>query len=393
MHVLSGIPPIDPAAVARCLDPAWSGSMLPRAAYLDVAVLEFEREHIFAAGWVCVGRSDLAAEPGDRAAVAIGAEGVVLVRGRDRQLRGFANVCRHRGHELLPCGSSGTGRFMACPYHAWVYDLDGSLHQVPAAHRPDVEAVGYPLLPVAVTEWQGFVFVNLTGTAVSLDESAPGLSALVEPYRCAELRLGASHEYDLNANWKLAVENYHECFHCPSIHPQLCRVTSPTSGSDAKGTGLWCGGSMELEPGVQTMALDGRSLGVPIEGIAGDALRTVWYLQLFPNLLLSLHPDYVMTHRLTPLEPGVTRVECQWLFPPAAWARTGFDPSYAVQFWDVTNRQDWAACESVQRGLSARGYTPGPLSSYHEVTVRASINMVARAYLAGLSGATADRAG
>ena len=392
MPVLSGLP-LDPAEVARCVNPSWSGSMLPRAAYLDEAVLAFEREQIFAAGWVCVGRSSLASVPGDRTAVSIGTEGVLLVRGRDGRLRGFANVCRHRGHELLPCGDSARGRFVACPYHAWVYHLDGALHQVPAAHRPDVATDGYPLLPIAVTEWHGFVFVNLTGTAAALDEAAPGLSELVGPYRCAELRVGATHSYDLAANWKLIVENYHECFHCPGIHPQLCRVSSPTSGADAKASGLWCGGSMELEPGVETMALDGRSLGVPIDGLAGDQLRTVWYLQVFPNLLLSLHPDYVMTHRLVPLEPGLTHVECQWLFPSAAWSRPGFDPAYAVEFWDVTNRQDWAACESVQRGLTARAFTPGPLSSYHEVTVRASIEMVARVYLAGLSGGRTDIAG
>ncbi|MCI0687426.1 MAG: aromatic ring-hydroxylating dioxygenase subunit alpha [Sporichthyaceae bacterium] len=389
MPVVSATLPLDPAEVARCLDPAWSGSMLPRGAYLDQAVLDFEREQIFAAGWVYVGRSELAAEPGDRAAIAIGDEGVLLVRGRDRQLRCFANVCRHRGHELLPCGTADSGRFVACPYHAWVYDLDGTLHQVPAAHRPDVPAADYPLLPVAVTEWHGFVFANLTGTPPPLDQAAPGLAELIAPYRCAELKLGAGHSYDLAANWKLAVENYHECFHCPGIHPQLCRVSSPTSGADAQAKGLWCGGSMELEPGVETMALDGRSLGVPIEGLAGEALRTVWYLQVFPNLLLSLHPDYVMTHRLVPVEPGLTRVECEWLFPAVAWDRPGFDPAYAVEFWDVTNRQDWAACESVQRGLTARRYTPGPLSSYHEVVVRASIEMVARAYLAGMPGGVA----
>ena len=99
-------------------------------------------------------------------------------------------------------------------------------------------------------------------------------------------------------------------------------------------------------------------------------------------MLVSLHPDYVMTHRLEPLAPGRTAVECPWLFAPEALAIDGFDPSFAVDFWDLTNRQDWAACEAVQRGLSSRGYRPGPLSA-SEDGVAQFVRLVADAYVAG----------
>jgi Rieske 2Fe-2S family protein len=156
-------------------------------------------------------------------------------------------------------------------------------------------------------------------------------------------------------------------------------------------TGLWVGGTMTLMDGVQTMSLTGRSGSESLPGLSDRQLRDVLYLQLVPNLLLSVHPDYLMTHVLEPLSAGRTLIRCQWLFPPEALARDGFDPAYAVDFWDITNRQDWAACESVQRGVGSAGYRPGPLSPWHEVGVAQSIAVMARTYLHGrLPAATVD---
>ena len=140
---------------------------------------------------------------------------------------------------------------------------------------------------------------------------------------------------------------------------------------------------MELKDGVETMSLDGKSLGIKIPGLPDEKLRDVLYIQLFPNLLVSLHQDFVMTHRIEALAPDRTFVECQWLFPKEAWDHEGFDPSYAVDFWDITNRQDWTACESVQQGVSSRGYEPGPLASWHEIVVGMFTSTVARGYLSG----------
>src|SRR5262249_25273485 len=131
-----------------------------------------------------------------------------------------------------------------------------------------------------------------------------------------------------------------------------------------------------------TMSFDGLSGGTPIEGLSETELRTVMYLVGYPNLLVSLHPDYAMTHLMRPLGPGRTHVECSWAFPKAVAAREGFDPSYAVDFWDLVNRQDWAACESVQRGLASPYSTPGPLAP-EEDGVYQFVSRVARAY-AGL---------
>jgi Rieske 2Fe-2S family protein len=368
--------PLDLDQVRACLEPP--GMMLPAEAYLSDDVLAYERRVVFGGGWVCAGRSsDLG--PRARKAVAVGDDSVLLVRDEDGTLRGFYNVCRHRGHELLPCGSRATGRFIACPYHNWVYDLSGRLDRLPREHGDTYQLDRLGLIPARVEEWHGFVFVNASGDADSLDSHLAGLEEIIAPYEMERLAVAASHEYDLATNWKLAVENYHECYHCPAIHPELCRVSPPDSGDNYQPQGLWAGGSMTLVDGAETMSMTGASGGVFLRGVTGPLRRKVEYLHLFPNLLLSLHPDYVMTHLLDPAGAGRTKVTCQWLFPPEA---DGADPSYAVDFWDLTNRQDWGACEGVQRGVASRGYVPGPLAPNEEVTHQ-WIASIATAYLTG----------
>jgi len=378
----NGPAPLDLDAVRASL--SGTGRMLPAAAYADDAVLEWERRVLFAGGWVCVARSAEIAEPRSRRAVTVGDDSVLLVRDEHGVLRSFFNVCRHRGHELLACGASTTGRFITCPYHSWVYDLDGSLHKVPHEHRDAFASKGeLSLTSAAVAEWQGFVLVNVDGGAPPLERYTTGLDEILGPYELDRLVVAASHSYELRANWKLAVENYQECYHCSTIHPELCRVSPPDSGSNYRPDGLWVGGSMELVEGAQTMSLDGLSGSEPMRAIVGTLRRAVQYIQLWPNLLVSAHPDYVMIHRLEPLAADRTHVVCEWLFPPEVVGRHDFDPAYAVDFWDLTNRQDWAACEAVQRGVRSRGYRPGPFSPENEDATFQAVAVVARAYLDG----------
>src|SRR5687767_13745005 len=139
------------------------------------------------------------------------------------------------------------------------------------------------------------------------------------------------------------------------------------------------GGWMSMIDGAETMSLTGASGGVAIKGLSEHELCTVMYVVGYPNLLVSLHPDYVLTHNITPVAVDRTHVECAWAFPREATERPGFDPSYAVDFWDLTNRQDWAACESVQRGMKAPGFEPGPLAP-SEDGVYHFVSYVARAY-------------
>jgi glycine betaine catabolism A len=374
-------PPFDPVDLEPALRPFGQSRMLPRDAYTSPRVFAFEQERFFAGSWTCVGREGDLEGTGAQRAVRVGGAGVLLVRGTDGRVRAFANTCRHRGHELLGVGEQTTRRTVLCPYHAWTYDLDGGLRAAPGFRdHEDFRPAEHGLVELPLESWHGFLFVNGSGDAPPFAEHVGALDDLVAPYRPERLVALASHEYDLACNWKVVLENYHECYHCPLIHPELCQVSPPASGDNFELDGAWVGGTMDLKDHAVTMSLDGHSDGVPIPGLDGERLRTVAYLGLFPNLLLSLHPDYLMTHLVEPLGPALSHVVCTWYFPPEATGRPGFDPSYAVEFWDRTNRQDWAACESVQRGMASPHFQPGPLAPAEDA-VYSVVTMIARAYL------------
>ena len=372
--------PLDPGALAQALAPFGESRMLPRAAYVDPAVFEWEKRHMFGSGWLCAGRSDQVAAPGDMHAEPVGAGSVLLTRAEDGELHAFANTCRHRGHELLPCGASAQQKVIICPYHSWTYALNGDLRAAAGfKHRPGFVTAEWGLVELPVAEWHGLVFVDESRQAEPLAAGLGSLDELIAPYELERLVVAGQHTYDAAANWKILTENYHECYHCPVIHPELCKVSPPRSGENLSAPGIWVGGWMDLRDGMATMSLDGSSRGVPLRGLDATTLRSVLYVGIFPNVLVSLHPDYVMVHRLIPLAPNRTKIECTWAFAPESLAQPGFDPGYAVEFWDITNQQDWHACESVQRGLSSPHAVPGPLSR-EEDAVYAFVTMVARGY-------------
>lgn len=378
--------PIDAGAVSRSLAPFAEARTLPADAYTSPEILVWEREHLFDGSWVCVGRASELPRPGDQRAVRLGGGGVLLVRDDGGSLRGFSNTCRHRGHELLPCGGPvANGPVVMCPYHSWTYRLDGSFQAAPSYRdRPGFEAddPDHGLHELRVGEWAGWVFVNASGGAPDLAEHIGNLEQALAPYEPERLSAAASHDYTVRANWKLLVENFHECYHCADIHPELCRVSPPESGRQFHPSGLVVGGSLDLVDGAETMSLTGESGGSTFRALDGTRRREVHYFGVFPNLLISAHPDYVMTHRLEPLAHDETLVECRWLFAPESLEREGFDAAYAAEFWDLTNTQDWAACESVQRGAAGQGYRQAPLSDM-EGGVYQFIGLVARGYLEG----------
>ena len=231
--------PIDLALVEAVLAPGLGSSRtLPSEAYTSAEVFSWESERFFNAGWVCLGRAEDLDRPGDQRAYRVGTEGILAVRGTDGALRGFSNTCRHRGHELLEPGTRRSLRAIKCPYHAWVYGFDGRLNGAP--RFGDVEGfdkADYPLTEARICVWNGWLFANLSGDAEPFESYAGNLDALVEPWEVGRLFVAASHEYMIEANWKTITENYHECYHCPSIHPELCMVTPPDSGRTSRTTG------------------------------------------------------------------------------------------------------------------------------------------------------------
>jgi phenylpropionate dioxygenase-like ring-hydroxylating dioxygenase large terminal subunit len=379
-------PTLDLLGLDQTLQPFGRSKMLPAEAYTSDQVFAWEQRHLFAGTYVCVGREDelrasgTDGRPLTQRAVQVGDVNVLLTFASG-EVHAFANTCRHRAHELLELNEGNARQSIICPYHAWTYDLSGRLRTAPGYHDVTGFAVGdYTLVGLPVHRWHGWLFVHAAsssaaGSAVPFDEFIGELEGLVAPYDPAALVLGDRHTYVVDANWKVLSENYHECYHCPLIHPELCQITPPSSGDNLDLPGAWVGGTMELRDGMQTMSLTGESAGRPIPGVSPT---TVLYAGLVPNLLISAHPDYVMTHRLVPLSPRRTWVECSWYVPDTG-DEPPIDVSYAVEFWDLTNKQDWRACESVQRGLESPHFQAGPFSP-SEDAVHMFVTTIARAY-------------
>ena len=242
---------------------------------------------------------------------------MLLTRDDDGAVHAFANTCRHRGHELLPCGGSATPPSSSAPTTRGRTVSTEISGRRPASRRPGFEVGECGLNELPAVEWQGLIFVDGSGGPRRwTTRSAPWTRSSRRTRGAAGDR--RTHEYDATANWKILTENYHECYHCPSIHPELCKVSPPKSGENYASAGTWVGGWMDLRDGMATMSLDGTSRGVPLRGLDEQGLRTVIYVNVFPNVLLSLHPDYVMMHRLMPLAADRTRIECTWAFAPEA---------------------------------------------------------------------------
>jgi Rieske 2Fe-2S family protein len=392
---------VDRMAVLRDATPVEGDPqrMLPAVAYTSPEVLAWELRHLFAGSWTCLGRlEDLLPETDDKPvtqrAVMVG-DVAALVARTQAGMRMFANTCRHRGHELLPDGGTSQRQSIQCPYHAWTYDIGGGLIGAPGFRdEPGFEPAEHGLVELPVRIWQGWVFghaLHRVGEeqVPSFEEHLGDFDGLIAPYDTGALVLADRHTYEVAANWKVIAENYHECYHCPLIHPELCQVSPPESGENYVLPGAFVGGSMDLRDEMATMSMTGELAGTPLPGVDP---RKVEYLHLLPNLLVSAHPDYVMAHRLVPLAPGRTWIECSWYVAPGVVSTlrqaqdgassTNRAVSGAVDFWEITNKQDWAACESVQRGLASPHFSPGPFAP-SEDAVAHLVGAIGSAYRLG----------
>lgn len=362
--------------------PLLQASMLPPRAFVDEAVAAWEAEHLFLGGWVCAGHVEPLSERGRFVTRRLGGESLLFVGDDDGVPHGFFNVCRHRGARLVEEDEGTMGR-LQCPYHAWSYGFDGSLRKSP--HTEEIEDFDrncFGLTPVRTAIVGGLLFCDVSGQAPPIEEHVGSLAEQLEHWRVGDLARAAAITYEVDANWKAIVQNYSECLHCPGVHPELNRLSHYLSGEDYEGPGAWCGGSMILSEGSETMASNGGgATRPPIAGLTADEQRQVLYFAIFPNTLVSLHPDYAMLHTLWPRGASHTQVVCEFYFEPETMAQSGFDPADAVSFWDTVNRQDWHVCELVQRGIGSRGYRPGRYTEV-EHTVHAFDQLVTDAYLA-----------
>lgn len=334
---------------------------LPQRYFVSPEVFAEEERKIFGSAWVCVGHESEIAKAGDFFLANVAGESLIITRDQKGQAHGFYNVCRHRGTRLCE-KASGHAAAIQCPYHAWTYALDGRLIGAPHMEEAaDFDKSDYSLGGVALDLWEGFIFVSLAEKPEPLEEWFAPLAGKFSHWNLPRLLSAKRIEYEVQANWKLIFENYSECYHCPGVHPMLAKVSPYDSAENDFCAGPFLGGFMAITKGA-SLTMSGNACAQPVGDIRGEDHARVFYYSIFPNMLLSMHPDYVMVHRLWPQSPGGTRVVCDWFFHADAFGRDDFHPQDAVEFWDVTNRQDWQVCELSQQGIASRAYRPGPYS-------------------------------
>jgi glycine betaine catabolism A len=358
---------------------------LPGASYTAEPEFIREREAALFRDWFCVAREETLSEPGDYLAVDVAGESILVVRNGDG-LAGFYNLCRHRGSRLVPVAGSQpapsaartgcVGGTIRCPYHSWTYGLDGSLRSAP--FLPDLRRYRdqLSLHPVSVATWGGFVFVRLGRAGGGpLRDQLNGTDDRLAAFPLAQLRTGHRLVYPVAANWKVILENYNECYHCGPVHPELCELV-PAFGRG--GGGLDWDEGIPHRDGAYTFTMTGTTRRAPFPGLP-EAARTRHLGELvLPNLMISLSADHVAAFTVWPHDAGHTTVVCDFLFHPDEMARADFDPSDAVEFWDLVNRQDWDICEQVQDGMSSRMFTSGYLAPMEQPSADVGRYVLAR---------------
>jgi Rieske 2Fe-2S family protein len=345
---------------------------LPTSWYRSAEIFRTEKERIFCREWIVACREEELPNPGDHRVLDWLGESLLLVRNREGGLRAFYNVCRHRGSRL--CRAPGetvhasrtvlgggviAGRLIVCPYHQWSYDFNGALIAAPhLGAGTGFNKQEFSLYPVGVQTWGGFVFLNLTPSeAQPLEAQLGGIPERLQRYPLAGLRIGATIRYEVAANWKILCENYNECYHCGGVHPELCALVP--SFREAGGANLdWTRGVPHRE-GAYTFTPSGTTVRRPFPGLNADEQVRHKGELVYPNVFLSVACDHVAAFILHPLGPERTDITCHFLFETHEMEKAGFDPSDAVDFWDLVNRQDWTVCESVQNGIRARVHSHG----------------------------------
>ena len=331
---------------------------LPSRYYYDPDILEQEKERIFYDSWVGVGRAEEVAEAGDYVLKQVGEENVIVVRTKSGEIKAFYNVCRHRGNRICleERGRAGGSAF-SCRYHGWTYSLDGELMATPNVEpRPSLEGDPLSLFSVAARVWEGFIFLNLSGTPEPFEPSLGLLEDKLPRYSLANLRVGHRKTYEIKANWKVVQENNMECYHCPGVHPELCRI-HPSYTNGVIGQELRDG--VPFVEGMTTYSDSGVRKWPVISTLTEEDLGRFRSLTLYPNFFLGLIPDQAFAFYLWPVTSKTSRLTVHWLFEESVVGDPGFDPSESVYFLDRVLTQDYGICEDVQEAMRSRAYERG----------------------------------
>ncbi len=379
------------------------GMSLEQPFYTDPSIFERDLERIVAKQWLFVDHVSAIPSPGDVITYEIAGESIILVRGRDKEVRAFFNVCRHRGSRIC-LKEKDNVRTLTCPYHAWVWNLEGELMR--ATQMPDdFDPAAWPLHRCQVRVWQGMIFINLADDddpdVIDFSEMEQAFAPFMEPYRLDAAKVVAIKRYPTDGNWKLAVENFRECYHCAPAHPEYTMVNAyvndgnrdrpardkvveawaaewEAKGHVTRGLRPWGEGQNQKQPygvfrqpirdGYVTLSEDGQ----PVAPLMGDLKQ--WdggeTLLIFgPLTYVYLANDHATLFRFTPVTPTHTDVLVSWLVRDDAIEDKDFDLDRLVWMWDVTTVEDTKIIGDNQLGVNSRRYEPGVYSLRERGTI------------------------
>jgi len=344
---------------------------LPSIAYTSPQFLKQEQDLLFAPGWIYAGRADELRRPGDGRPVEIAGRPLILLRNRSGEIKAFHNVCSHR-NALLSREPFGGRPTITCPYHSWTYDLDGRLIRTPHIGGQDVhqcdgiDRAELGLRPVRIESWAGLLFVNLTGDAPALASWLKPLTDRWQAYDFSLLRHGGGRSYELNTNWKHAVENYLESYHLPWVHPGLNSYSRMSdhycflAGHEAGGQG-----TEVYAPGSK----DGYSL--PAMTLPEDQVKRGEYPVLYPNLLTGVQSDHFFLIDVIPVSPTLTRERFDIFF----FGDESMDEAHrpireqTVERWNDVFVEDIDVVERLQQGHASPAATGGRFSPVQDQVV------------------------
>ena len=344
---------------------------LPAEAYFDPRRYDQELRRIWQRNWIYVSRSTEVAKPRSFRSFELGDQRVLLVRDDDGVLQGFYNTCRHRGAALCrECEGVLRSGALICPYHAWVYNLQGELLRTSSKrHGEGFDVADYSLYKIRVRETRGFVFVALEDPPPFERNFDPPLDRL-DAWPLEDLAVGHVLTKTIQCNWKIFWENFNECLHCPGVHPSLCQLV-PIYGRGIIREGddpNWARTAADPDPkykgglraGAGTWSSDGGLAGLPFEGLSAEQRRRgATYVTCVPSVFIVGHLDYVRVVRVRPTGPEQTELRVEYLFSADTLASPGFDMRRIVDFTDTVMSEDAGVCELNQRGLHAAPHAAG----------------------------------
>jgi Rieske 2Fe-2S family protein len=365
-----------------------SGHTLPQPLYVDPQVFDFDLQAIFHRCWLLGGLETQIPRSGDYLTLQVGESPLLLIRNTDGGVSGFFNTCRHRGAQICR-EQRGHARRLVCPYHQWTYDLRGQLLQAGRMHA-GFDCSAYSLRPVRVETIAGLIYFCLSDTPPDFSAFRAALAPMLEPHELHNAKVAHTAVLVERANWKLAMENARECYHCRAGHPQLMRSYSDFTGAELTGrTAAWLAafnarceshglassevigswfevGRYPLADGVVSYTMDGRQAVAKKLGRVGDGdVGTLWWAAQ-PNAFHHVVGDYAFFFQALPTGPQQTTVTAKWIVHKDAIEGVDYDLSRLTEVWDATNTQDRALAEYNQCGVNSAAYVPGPYSGLTE---------------------------